>query len=92
MVGTLNPLCFQKVSKCYEHLGKHQTETRRKGVCYKNITDCWDMVIDQNLACPVEPGLGGVLRAVLWQSSNLAIIYLNKQTQKNTTVQEWDIM
>lgn len=54
VVGTLNTLWFQKGSKCYEHLGKHQTVTRRKGVCYKNITDCWDMVIDQNLACPVE--------------------------------------
>lgn len=73
VVGTLNTLWFQKGSKCYEHLGKHQTETRRKGVCYKNITDCWDMVIDQNLACPVEPGLGGFScmlfsgRAQIWQ-------------------------
>jgi len=93
VVGTVNTLWFQKGSKCYEHLGKHQTETRRKGVCYMNFTECWGYGDRLKSTLLFGAGFGRVLSLiVLRQGSNLTIICLNKQTQKNTTFQEWDIM
>lgn len=54
----------------------------------------WDIVIDRlKSILSFGTGFARILsHAVLWQGSNLAIICLNKQTQKTTTVQAWDIM
>lgn len=58
-----------------------------------NITDCWGYGDRLKSSLPFGAAFGrDPLHAVLWQGSNLAIICLNKQTQKNITVQEWDIM
>lgn len=62
-------------------------------MCYMNITDCWGYGDRLKSSLPFGAGFGRVLsHAALWQGPNLAIICLNKQTKKNTSVQEWDIM